>query len=202
MKDKGQNSIAEIHELASLYALGALDAEDRFAFEAHLDQGCDVCAEDVSSFEKIVDLMAESVPATPSERLRERLLSKVRKSPPAPGILLKQSGLLIARSDEFVWQPMAPGISYKPLYEDAARRYNTSLVRMDAGARYPSHHHAEIEELFVLSGDLHVENEVMRPGDYCRGDSGTMHGETFSDSGCLFLLMASQVNRVVENRVV
>jgi anti-sigma factor ChrR (cupin superfamily) len=202
VNDKGQNSVAEIHELSSLYALGALENGERLAFEAHLEQGCKVCAEDVQAFGKIADLIGESVPATPSERLRERLLSRVKKSPPAPGILLRQSGLLIARSDEFVWQPMAPGISYKPLYEDAARSYNTSLVRMDAGARYPSHHHAEIEELFLLSGDLHVENEVMRPGDYCRGDSGTMHGETFSDAGCLFLLMASQQNRIVENRAI
>jgi anti-sigma factor ChrR (cupin superfamily) len=197
VNDEGQYPAADLHELSSLYALGALEASERLAFEAHLAEGCKLCAEDVRSFEKVAGGIAESVAAAPSEGLRERLLSKVKKSPAAPGILLKQGGLLIARSDEFAWQAMAPGIAYKPLYEDAGRMYNTSLVRMDAGARYPSHHHAEIEELFVLSGDLHVENEVMRPGDYCRGDSGTMHGETFSEAGCLFLLMASQENRIV-----
>src|SRR5437870_3850419 len=36
----------------------------------------------------------------------------------------------------------------------------------------------------------------MRSGDYCRADSGTIHGETFSDSGCLFLLSASPQNEV------
>jgi hypothetical protein len=40
----------------------------------------------------------------------------------------------------------------------------------------------------------------MRPGDYCRADSGTIHGETFTDDGCLFLVMASPENRNIESR--
>jgi anti-sigma factor ChrR (cupin superfamily) len=68
---------------------------------------------------------------------------------------------------------------------------------MDAGAHYSSHRHSEIEELFVLSRDLHVEGQIMRSGDYCRADSATIHGKTFTDSGCLFLLSASQQNEVL-----
>ena len=63
---------------------------------------------------------------------------------------------------------------------------------MESGAYYPSHRHVGIEELFVLSGDLHVEGQTMHSGDYCRAESGTIHGETFTDGGCLFLLLASQ----------
>jgi hypothetical protein len=60
---------------------------------------------------------------------------------------------------------------------------------MDAGAHYPSHRHSEIEELFVLSGDLHVEGQIMGSGDYCRADSATIHGETFTDSvACSYCL--------------
>jgi len=201
LSEANEVAIADLHELAPLYVLGALDAGENIAFEEHLHQGCESCAEEVRSFSGVAAAIGESVPATPPKGLRERLLSKVRATPSVPGILLKQSGLLIARSDDFVWQPMAPGIFYKTLFEDTSRKYNTALVRMEAGARYPSHSHAEIEELFMLNGDLHVENIVMRAGDYCRGDSGSMHGETFSDTGCLFLMMASQENRIVENRV-
>jgi anti-sigma factor ChrR (cupin superfamily) len=92
---------------------------------------------------------------------------------------------------------MAPGIEFKPLHIDQARKYNTCLVRRDAGAHYPSHRHREIEELFKLSGELHVEGLVMHAGDYCRADSDTIHGETFTDSGALFLLMGSQQNEVL-----
>ena len=197
MNHKHQVARTDLDELASLYALGALDAAEKIAFEEHLRQGCESCAKDVRSFTDVSHLIGESAPAAPPQQLRERLLSRISQSPRTPGILLERSGVLIARSDELAWQPLAPGISYKPLYADAARKYDTSLVRMEAGAHYPSHHHAANEELFLLSGDLHVENQVMRPGDYCRADSGTIHGETFSDTGCLFLLMASRENQII-----
>jgi ChrR Cupin-like domain len=121
----------------------------------HLCKGC-------RSFTEIADLIGESVPAIPSPRLRESLLRRISNSPQIPGILYSQSGLLLARSGEFAWQDLAPGIFLKTLYQDDTRKHHTSLVRMEAGARYPSHSHAAIEELFMLSGDLHVENQVIR----------------------------------------
>jgi anti-sigma factor ChrR (cupin superfamily) len=156
-----------------------------------------VCARGALFGAVIAGRIGQSVLASPPRQLRERLLSRVKDSSRIPGVLFDHGGLLIARSDELAWQAVAPGISYKPLYQDAARQYNTSLVRMEAGAQYPGHHHTAIEELFMLSGDLHMEDQVMRAGDYCRGDSGSLHGETFSDSGCLFLLMVSRENPIV-----
>ena len=202
MNRKKQASIADLHELAPIYALGALDAGDQASFEQHLQQGCESCSEDARSFTDVANLIGESVPAEPPRHLREKLLRSITHDPRVPGILFRQSGLLIARPDEFAWQPLAPGIFLKTLYQDAARNYHTSLVRMEAGAHYPSHSHAEIEELFMLSGDLHLEGQRMRPGDYCRGDAGSAHGETFTDTGCLFLLMASQENKIVEPNAV
>lgn len=200
MTDRTPVSAASSHDLAPLYALDALDPAEKIAFEEHLRQ-CDACAMDVKSFANVAGLVAETVSAAPPPELRQRLLTKVRRSAQAPGILLDQGGLLIARSEELPWQPLAPGIVFKALYQDSDRKFNTSLVRMDAGARYPSHRHALAEELFLLSGDLHVENEVMHSGDYCRGDSGSIHGETFTDNGCLFLLMASEDNRILEQPI-
>jgi hypothetical protein len=187
----------KVHDLVSLYALNALDDLEKSVFEVHLKQGCSACESDLRSFTRMADAMGKSVPANPPPQLRERLRSQLHVASRVPGVLLQQSGLLISRSDELAWRVMAPGISYKPLYEDLARKYITSLVRMDAGAHYPSHRHSEIEELFLLSGDLHVEGQIMYSGDYCRADSGTIHGETFTDHGCLFLLLASQENEVL-----
>jgi len=186
-----------VHDLVSLYALDALEGPEKAAFEAHLRAGCQSCESELRSFSNVAAAVGESVPATPPPQLRQRLLARAAGSPRLPGVLLQQSGLLISRSAELAWRDMAPGIAFKPLFEDGQRKYNTCLVRMDAGAHYPSHRHSEIEELFMLSGDLHVEGEVMESGDYCRADTGTIHGETFSDSGCLFLLMASQQNEVL-----
>jgi anti-sigma factor ChrR (cupin superfamily) len=187
-----------VHELASLYALDALDPAEKRIFEQHLGTGCEPCARDLRSYEAVATAIGESVAMQPPKRLRQDLLASVNEKPGLPGVLLQQPGLLISRSQELDWKPMAVGIEYKPLFEDAVRRYNTCLVRMDAGARYPSHRHREIEELFLLSGELNVENQVMRAGDYCRADSGTIHGETFTDIGCMFLLLASADNQVVD----
>ena len=202
MNKEKRASSDDLHELAVLHVLGALEGRDKVAFEEHLRQGCDACARDERSFAEIASLIGESVPAVAPQRLRERLLSKIGGSPRVPGIVLEDGGLLIARSEELPWQPIASGVFLKRLFEDRARKNDTSLVRMEAGAHYPSHHHTAIEELFLLSGDLHVEDQVMRAGDYCRADSGTIHGETFTDAGCLFLLMASPENRIIENRIV
>jgi anti-sigma factor ChrR (cupin superfamily) len=191
----------DLHELAAMYALGSLDARERELFEQHLYE-CDDCAGDVLSLSQVADLIGESVSAVPPEQLRKRLLSRIGGSPRVPGIVMEQGGLLIARSAELAWQPLATGIYLKPLFEDRDSKYNTSLVRMDPGAHYPSHHHAAIEEMFLLSGDLHLEGQVMRAGDYCRADRGSIHGETFTDDGCLFLLMASPENQIAENRVI
>ena len=114
---------------------------------------------------------------------------------PSPSAL--PEGILIARSAEVAWRPMGEGIAFKLLHRDKARRYSTSLIRMDAGTRLPRHKHGGVEELYILSGDLSIAGEVARAGDYCRAETGTVHDETFSESGCLFLLMASQDNHVM-----
>jgi anti-sigma factor ChrR (cupin superfamily) len=173
VKKNERISSDDLHELAAMHALGSLDARERELFEQHLHE-CADCAGDVLSLSQVAGLIGESVSAVPPERLRRRLLSRIGGSARVPGIVMEHSGLLIARSAELAWQPLATGIYLKPLFEDKDRKYNTSLVRMDAGAHYPSHHHAAIEELFLLSGDLHLEGQIMRAGDYCRADRGSV----------------------------
>src|SRR5206468_9489014 len=109
-----------------------------------------------------------------------------------PGTLLHEQGLLISRPNERPWRRFSPGIESKVLFNDKERKYTTLLVRMEAGAQYPSHRHRDVEELFVLSGDLRVAGQVMQAGDYCRADPDSIHEVTSSESGCVFLLMASQ----------
>ncbi len=132
-----------------MHALGSLDARERELFEQHLHE-CEDCAGDVLSLSKVADLIGESVSAVPPERLGKRLLSRIGVSPRVPGIVMEQSGILIARSAELAWQPLATGIYQKPLFEDRDRRYNTSLIRMDAGAHYPSHEHAAMRSCFFF----------------------------------------------------
>ena len=70
----------QFREGIEAYALGALDAEERAAFEAHLATGCAECARAVDEARWLVSQLAYAAPeATPSDMLKGRLLQTVRR---------------------------------------------------------------------------------------------------------------------------
>lgn len=194
----------DLRELASLYAVGALPAEEIAAYEGHLSQGCEVCRAEVASFREVTGAIGLTAdPETPRRRVRERLMKTISTAlqPPAghaPGIMYDKDGVLIARSQAMNWQPgQLPGLFLKVLFNDTQRGYTTALVRMTAGTHYPSHKHAGVEELFLLEGDLSVDELSMKPGDYCRGETGSIHGEIYTNSGCLFMVSSSHHDEIL-----
>ncbi|HEY2013872.1 MAG TPA: cupin domain-containing protein [Bryobacteraceae bacterium] len=193
--ERNQLSPNDLHELAAAYALGALDAGERELFENHLRDGCPLCDGELRALSEITSGLASSLATDPPPRLRQRLMAEVTREPRIPSAL--PDGVTIARSAKVPWRPMAKGVSFKVLHTDRARRYSTSLVRMDAGSRLPRHRHKDVEELYILSGDLSVSGETVYAGDYCRAAADSVHDESFSETGCLFLLMASQQNEVL-----
>jgi anti-sigma-K factor RskA len=69
------SSHADLKGQAGAYVLGALDADERESFEAHLS-GCDACREEVRSLRRVADALSRSVPdRTPRPELRERVLA-------------------------------------------------------------------------------------------------------------------------------
>lgn len=72
----------EWQELAAPYALGALAADERTAFEAHLAQ-CDSCRAEVRSFVEVAGLLAYGAPAAePPAGLRARVMAEARRVRP------------------------------------------------------------------------------------------------------------------------
>ena len=180
----------ELRELASLYALEALAQDEKAIYEAHLGAGCAVCASEVASFRKVTGTIGMSVnPVSPRAELRERLMTAVAQTPqpPAgqiPGVIYDKDGVLIARPTEMDWKAgVLSGVFQKVLFDDTARGFSTSMMRMTPRTRYPSHKHAGVEELYLLEGDLRVDEISMGPGDYCLGEAGSIHGEIFTSRG-------------------
>jgi anti-sigma-K factor RskA len=65
------------------YALGALDAHEVMAFEAHLDT-CTVCRDELTAFQEVVDVLPMSAPSHPAPmRLRRRVMAAVAAEPKA-----------------------------------------------------------------------------------------------------------------------
>jgi anti-sigma factor RsiW len=61
----------DIHHLSAAYALDALDARERAAFEAHYPS-CDVCRADVLDFRSTLAVVAEAEAVAPPADLRRR----------------------------------------------------------------------------------------------------------------------------------
>lgn len=198
----------EMSEWTALYAVGALSTADHVAFEAHLRGGCRSCQAELSAFEAIVGKLAfTSQPASPPSSLLQRLLDRIETAQPSTGtdlsasaaqpsrsaIAFQENGLLISRSADISWQPTdVQGVWSKPLFIDPVRKYSTALIRMEAGTVYPAHQHNDVEELYMLAGDLLVEGYSMGPGDYCRAEALTTHSEISTELGALFFTLSSQ----------
>lgn len=51
----------------------------------------------------------------------------------------------------------------------------SALVRMRAGARFPKHNHPGGEEVYVISGQMKVGDQVVQAGDYLWTDPNQVH---------------------------
>ena len=47
------------------------------------------------------------------------------------------------------------------------------LVRLLPGVDYAAHTHARLEELFLLDGELWIDDRKLYPGDYNRAEAGS-----------------------------
>jgi anti-sigma-K factor RskA len=71
----------DLHELTAAYALDALDAEERRAFEAHLRE-CDGCRSELSSLSETVGALAYATEGLAPADLRNRIVTAARAEPP------------------------------------------------------------------------------------------------------------------------
>ncbi len=184
-------------EQVALYALGALEGSDAVEVEAHLAL-CSVCRREVDSLRFVVDALAVAGPtAEPPERLRHRLLARIRAAGSVqtwkawvPDTV--RQPLLVVKRDEGAWEPTGvAGVAVRRLFVDPEADRVTMLVRMAPGTSYPSHRHAGVEECYVLEGDLHSHDFEMRAGDYQRLEGGSVHGVQATREGCLLFIVSS-----------
>lgn len=110
----------------------------------------------------------------------------------------------LVRSSEIEWQPLneenVSGVYVKSLmYDEAAGRSPTILLKFDAGAVYPLHDHPAGEEIFVLDGDVRLGKDELKAGDYLFTAAGNKH-RVSTKKGCVVLLKAPQEVKVIKPR--
>jgi anti-sigma factor ChrR (cupin superfamily) len=78
----------------------------------------------------------------------------------------------------------------------------TSIVRYQAGSKFPTHHHELGEEIFVLDGTFSDENGDYHAGTYILNPPGSSHAP-FSETGCtLFVKLRHLGSDQVEREVI
>lgn len=187
MSPASDRSRCDQAELVPLYALHALPATESCLLEAHL-ANCAECQQTMEALHPVVDsfIAWPTDILRPSESLWSRLASRIGAEN-ANGSALPDA----ASWQEPEWQNVAPGICCKLLADDPERDRVSMLVRLAPGTAYPPHRHAGAEELFLLDGELWIEDRKLRPGDYNRAEAGSADQQVWSEAGCTCLLITS-----------
>jgi quercetin dioxygenase-like cupin family protein len=182
------HSAEEAQERAALYALGALPADEAESFEEHLRSGCEACARELSSFVAVVDELSLAGPtAQPGDHVRAAALERLTTPE------FEEQGVRFVRAGQMPWQPTSlPNVERKQLFRDNDSGYRTQVVRLPPGGRYPGHRHTEVEEIYLVEGDLSVSGFIMHAGDYCRAEPGSVHEDVHSIAGCTFVVLSSE----------
>jgi len=177
----------ERSELTIAYALQILPASEIAAAEAHI-AACPDCRRELESLRPVIDRFV-SWPTDvlrPTRSLQTRLALRVAEETggepvPAP----------VRRWSEPEWEQVAPGIECKLLAADTESHRVSMLVRLAAGASYPPHTHAGVEELHLLDGELWIDERKLFPGDYNYGPPGASDERVWSETGCTCVLVTS-----------
>lgn len=194
-------------ELASLYAVGALPAEERAQFERDLAANAELRAY-VRGLQRTTDLLAvSSANVQPPPQLKSKVLAKIdevgRVAPGAPqvsdagahgvtrptAVLAALAGLRFETgASDKGWKALpVPGAYIKLLSLEKERGYAVLMGKLDPGTRYPAHVNAGPEDFFILTGDLVIGDRKLVAGDFHHADRGSQHAENYSVEGCTLL---------------
>ena len=189
------HKINELQSLAALQALGLLNDTEKQTLDSLL-LGQEEARAALIRFERTASMLAAMAPEKqPPSALRECLLTQISGSGAQQAELNIAPGLLLVFAEHKDWQETGvPGVRVKTLYVDKVRNYASNLVSMSAGSIYPRHSHADLEELFMLSGDILLSGHRLKPGDYCRAEPNSIHEEVVATNDCMFIALASLHN--------
>ena len=131
----------------------------------------------------LAGLVPEQLPAADAQqRMRAAIVARV-----------SEPTTHVTRGNQGEWQPLLPGIHVKTLRRSAADGSQTTLWRLDPGARVPPHPHTHEEECLVLEGSLIQDGVEYFPGDYLLAEAGSRHSAFESPGGALFMIRGEAV---------
>jgi hypothetical protein len=169
------------------YVMRTLLPDEASAVEAHLSS-CSYCRQELETLRPVADSFVFwptdvlRPPASLQERLARRIASETGESLVLPPT---------SQWNEPAWEEVAPGIFCRLMATDTKRHRVSMLVRLLPGVEYPPHTHAGLEELFLLDGELWIDDRKLYAGDYNRAEAGSGDTRVWSETGCTCVLITS-----------
>ena len=181
------SSSCEHSPQVSAYVMQALPQNEAAAIETHI-ASCSQCRQELETLRPVADSFVFwptdvlRPPTSLQERLARRIAAETGSHPMVGPV----------RSwEEPPWEEVAPGIFCKLMATDTKGHRVSMLVRLLPGIEYPPHTHAGLEELFLLDGELWIDDRKLYPGDYNRAEAGSGDKRVWSETGCTCVLITS-----------
>ena len=173
--------------LIAAYAIHALPPNEAAEIEAHL-ASCPQCRQELETLRPVADTFVfwPNDVLRPSLSLQERLARRIAAETGGDAIVPP-----VPSWDGPAWEEVAPGIFCKLLATDTRAHRVSMLVRLLPGVEYPAHIHAGLEELFLLDGELWIDDRKLYPGDYNRAEAPSGDKRVWSETGCTCVLITS-----------
>ena len=193
MNSKSGQHDQEHLDFVSLYAVRALPSSEIPAAEAQIS-GCAHCRQEVETLRPVLSAFI----SWPTDVLRPpislwgRLADRIAEE--SGGQPLPPPSQSPTRLD---WEEAAAGIAVQFIATDGQNNRVTMLVRLAPGAEYPPHRHAGPEELYLLQGELIIDDKKLYPGDYIRAEAGSVDHRVWSETGCTCLLLTSTKDEIL-----
>jgi anti-sigma factor ChrR (cupin superfamily) len=184
--DIDSNQCSQSAQLGT-YAMQALPPGAAAEIEAHI-ASCSRCRQELEILRPVVESFifwptdVLRPPTSLQQRLAQRIADETNETPVLPPP---------RQWDEPAWEEVAPGIFCKLMATDTERHRVSMLVRLLPHVDYPAHTHAGLEELFLLDGELWIDDRKLYPGDYNRAEAGSGDKRVWSETGCTCVLITS-----------
>jgi len=86
------------------------------------------------------------------------------------------------------------GCRIRTLTDHPEDPFTIVVLEMDPGSLFPQHTHKGVETAYLLSGDILMDGQMFRPGDFMRAAPGSDHMAFESPSGCQAMLVMAREN--------
>lgn len=162
------------------YAVGGADAALRVLVDVHLE-ACEACAREAGTLAEpggsfLAGLRPEPVPDDLFRRIQAALPGPSAAVPEADLPLPAAVARLLPPPESRSWRGvLGRGLRVLSLLEAPSQGIALLLVRLQAGAAFPEHTHAGLEDTLLLAGGAVDGNLDLEAGDWRRMEAASRH---------------------------